>query len=166
MSPSLSYFMIPVLSSCGQECFFHGCSGKLALPLISGSDFFALRCLSCITQEIILNKPFTALCLCLKHSLLQQLCWPVLVFPSWKAWCELSVGLRAAMRMFSLQDTCLQDFSAVVWVAFKFVWWSLLALWRSELQKEGGRKGSELYKWKIILFCFGADRGLQDRLLN
>lgn len=69
------------------------------------------------------------------------------------------------MRVFSLQDPCLWYFTAVVWVAFKFVWWSLLALWRTKLQK-AGRKGAELYKLKIILLYFGADECLQDQLLN
>lgn len=147
--------MICVLSSSGQECFFHGCSGKLALPLIPSSDFFALRCLWCITQQMILNRSFTTLWLSIKNTLscLQQLWWSGLVFPWWKAWCELSVGLRTAMRVFPLQDPCLRDFTAVVWVAFKFVWWSLLALWRRKLQK-AGRKGAELYKLKIILLSF------------
>lgn len=69
------------------------------------------------------------------------------------------------MRVFSLQNSCLWYFTAVVWVAFKFVWWSLLALWRTKLQK-AGRKGAELYKLKIILLYFGADECLQDQLLN
>lgn len=143
--------MTRVLSSSGQECFFHQGSGNLALPLIPASDFFALTCLSCITQQIILKRSFTTLWLSLKHSLLSAavtLIWTF--FPWWKAWCALSVGLRAAMRVFSLQDPCLWYFTVVVWVAFKFVWWSLLALWGGRLQK-AGRKGAELYELNIIL---------------
>lgn len=62
------------------------------------SDFFALRCLSCITQRIIFNRSFTTLWLSLKHSLLPAVmliwtCFPLVKRMMWtKCWFKNSHG--------------------------------------------------------------------------
>lgn len=152
--------MIHILSSSGQECFFHGCLGKLALPLIPVFDFAAVRFLWYIPPQATPNSlSLNEYSLPAAVVLADLYLLPLMKSMTWTMrWLK-----NSSNRVFSVQVPCCERSLQCCGWHLNVICWSLLLLWRSKLQKSE-EKGAEVYRLEVTLLC--VDGFLQGQMLN